>query len=210
MESRFDESQQRLLQTIFERGAENASQALSSWLGRSMRLTVSGFEECELSDATGALGPEDTLVASCSMELRNRLSGELILVFEDRSGLALTDLILGFSPGTASEWGELEQSAALETANIVGCAFLNAIGSHLPHEAGQEPLVPSPPTFRREYAGSLLQFALMDQALDSDRVFLVRTRFTSEESELAWWLLFVPTHDSLNELSRALAPGGSR
>ena len=34
--------------------------------------------------------------------------------------------------GTATEWGELEQSAAMETTNIVGCAYLNALAAHLP------------------------------------------------------------------------------
>ena len=32
-------------------------------------------------------------------------------------------------------WGELEQSAAKETTNIVGCAYVNALAAHLPARA---------------------------------------------------------------------------
>ena len=66
------------------------------------------------------------------MGLTGRLTGQILLVFEDRSGLALADLLLHQPVGTTTAWGELEQSAAKETTNIVGCAYLNALAAHLP------------------------------------------------------------------------------
>lgn len=207
MEPIFSEARTRLLRTVFELGAEHASTALSQWLGRPVRLSISAVEEVELAEAVGSLGPEDAQVAACSMDLVGRLSGELLLIFEDRSGLALTDMILTHPPGTATEWGEIERSAALETANIVGCAFLNSLGTHLPAGTGAPPLVPSPPSFRREFAGSLLEFALMDQAMEADRVLLIRSRFLGESGDLNWWLVFVPRGAALQELSQVLEPG---
>ena len=50
--------------------------------------------------------------------------------------------------GTAREWGELEQSAAMETANIVGCAFLNSLAAHLPG-SGAGARARRPPRLRR-------------------------------------------------------------
>lgn len=206
MQPIFGETQRRLLKAIFERAAENASTALSQWLGKPVSLSISAVDEVELAEAVSSLGPEDLLVAACSMDMVSRLGGELLLVFEDRSGLALTDMILGQPAGKAMDWGEVEQSAALETANIVGCAFLNSLGMHLP-DTGTSPLIPSPPTFRREFVGSLLQFALMDQAMEADRVLLVRSRFAGESGDLNWWLLFVPRGSALTELSEAMQFG---
>jgi chemotaxis protein CheC len=182
------------------------------------------------------------------MGLTGRLSGQLLLVFADTAGLALADLLLNQPIGTTTAWGALEQSAAQETTNIVGCAYLNALAAHLPldraadvvnpattEEGGQvdslaetEPeagagldshgpesttdLVPTPPTFVHEFAGSLLEFALMDQAAALDQVLLIQTQFAAEPPsggldtavDLNWTLLFVPSESSLRVLMSGL------
>jgi chemotaxis protein CheC len=194
---------------IFERGADDASVALSKWLGQTVRLTINEIDEVDLAAASELLGPAEQLVAACAIELSGALTGHLLLVFEDRAGLALADLLLNQPVGTATAWGELEQSAALETANIVACAYLNSLAAHLPlgAEGAVEAalLLPSPPTFRHEFAGSLLQFALMDQAIALDRVLLVKSQFVSGHGELNWSLLFVPSGASLDALASSLA-----
>ena len=192
--------QDRLLRQVFNRGAENASQALSMWLGRAVALDVGSVERVDMSQAVESIGPGESLVAACAMELHGRLGGQLILVFEDKAGLALVDLLLRQPIGTSSAWGDLEQSAAKETANIVGCAYLNALVSHLPGK--DEPLVPGPPSFRHEFAASLVEFALLDQAMISDQVLLINTRFLTDGDTLEWSLIFVPTGDSIEILSK--------
>lgn len=199
----------RLLTAVFERAADGASQALSLWLNRPVHMAVSEVDEVDLADAAEILGPGDTLVAACVLTLSGRLDGQVLLVFEDRAGLALADLLLRKPIGTSTEWGELERSAADETANIVVCALLNSLAAHLPigdASAGSPaPLTPSPPDFRHEFAGSLLEFALMDQAVVSDRVVLARTKFTAEGQDLQWSLLFVPGPDALSQINSALS-----
>ena len=106
------DAHRRLLRMIFDRGAEGASLALSKWLGREVRLAVSDVELVELERAGELLGPPETLVAACAMGLTGRLTGSLLLVFEDRSGLALVDLLLAPADRHDHAWGELEQSAA--------------------------------------------------------------------------------------------------
>ena len=195
------------LRSIFEQGAEDASTALSKWLGRPATLRTSEVDEVDLVEASELLGPADGLVAACSMELAGRISGQLLLVFEDRSGLALADLLLRQPAGTATTWGELEQSAACETANIVGCAYLNSLAAQLPRsdqDAAGATILPSPPSFRHEFAASLLEFAVMEQALKLDRLLLVQARFEAEERTLDWSLLLVPSSDSLEWLALVL------
>ncbi len=181
------------LRSVFDRGAEGASEALSRWLGRPVRLLISAVDRSDLSLAGDLIGPADDLVAACSMGLSGRLDGMLLLVFEDRSGLAIADFLLARPIGSTSEWGELERSAAMETANIVGCAYLNALADAIP-DGEKDGLVPTPPEFRHEFAGSLLEFALMDQAAEQDEILLVRTEFVAgpELPSLRWTLLFVP------------------
>src|SRR4051812_22634757 len=108
MESILTQTQCRLLRMIFGRGAESASQALSKWLGEEVRLSISEVEQVELSEAAEVLGPPETLVAACAMGLSGPLGGQILLIFEDRSGLALVDLLLHQPMGTTTSWGELE------------------------------------------------------------------------------------------------------
>jgi chemotaxis protein CheC len=210
MEPILTDSQRHLLRMIFDRGAENASQALSKWLGQEVRLAISEVELVELERASELLGPEESLVAACTMGLTGRLTGLILLVFEDRSGLALADLLLQQPVGTSTTWDELEQSAAKETTNIVGCAYVNALAAHLPGaeaKAGANELIPTPPTFVREFAGSLLEFALMEQALELDQILLIHTEFAAGRQGLSlnWTLLFVPSRDALHVLAASLA-----
>jgi chemotaxis protein CheC len=202
----------RSMAMIAERGAEGASQVLSRWIGRPVHLGVSEARRVELAEATALLGPEESLVASCAMGLTGRLTGQLLLVFEDRAGLALVDLLLGQPAGTASSWGELERSAALETANIVGCAYLNALSAHLPPPPGASAasageIVPSPPVFRHEFVASLLEFTLMDQALAGDRSLVFWARFAAEVEGggPSWSLVLVPGGESARSLVNALS-----
>lgn len=205
----------RLLLMIAERGAEGASQALARWLGRPVHLTVSEARRVELAEATSLLGPEDELVVSCAMALAGRLNGQLLLVFEDRDGLALVDLLLGQPSGTSTSWGELERSAAEETANIVGCAYLNALAAHLPPPPAGSPteaaaIVPSPPTFRHEFVASLIEFALMDQAIAGGRPLVLWARFGTGGEGPCWSLALVPGGDAaraLDALLTRVAPG---
>ncbi len=155
-------------------------------------------------------------MAACTMGLTGRLTGLILLVFEDRSGLALVDLLMQQPVGTTTTWGELEQSAAKETTNIVGCAYVNALAAHLPgaearSRCGNE-LIPTPPTFVREFAGSLLEFVLMEQALELDQILLIHTEFAVGRQELSlnWTLLFVPSRDALHVLAASLAQLESR
>jgi chemotaxis protein CheC len=218
MQSILSHTQRHLLRMIFDRGAESASQALSKWVGQEVHLVVSEVELVELEQAAELLGPAESLVAACTMGLTGRLTGLILLVFEDTSGLALIDLLTNQPVGTTITWGELEQSAAKETTNIVGCAYVNALATHLPGivlrtsakadatgATGGE-LVPTPPTFVREFAGSLLQFALMEQALELDQILLIHSQFkaVSQGLNLNWTLLFIPSRESLHVLAASL------
>jgi chemotaxis protein CheC len=139
------------------------------------------------------------------MTLEGRWTGKLIIAFEDESGLALVDMLLGRPMGTSTNWGELEESAALETGNILACAYLNSLTAHLParHEMGSE-LLPSPPVLITDFAGSLLEAAFMEQAMVSDQVLLVRTQFCRDETQLRWHLFLIPDPEALVEIKDSL------
>ena len=203
------ERQLEQLYAVIDRGAQQASSALTTWIGRPSLIRVESLDQLPLNEATTVLGESEDPVCFCAMSVTGWLCGQLILAFDDASGLALANLVLHNSAREpeSGEWGEVEQSAAMETANILGCAFLNALASHSAEFIDTEgELIPSPPCFNRDFAESLLQFALMGQAAEHSTVFLTRTRFEVEDTPLNWTLLFVPDGPSLATLHRVL-PG---
>src|SRR5689334_865993 len=141
------------LTRLFQHGSDDASRALSTWLSKPARVSVERVEQLALADATTVLGDEDAPICACSMGLRGRCTGQLILAFDDKSGLELADILLGRRSGASADWGPVEESAALETANIVGCAYLNSLSRDFPDRGSDsQELLPSPPRFTRDFA----------------------------------------------------------
>ena len=91
------------------------------------------------------------------------------------------------------------RSALTETGNILACAYLNAMA----HLVGRD-LMPSPPVLVRDYGASVLQQALMVQAVDGDRVLICRTVFQQEGEPLDWKVLFIPTQVTRQCIAQAL------
>jgi chemotaxis protein CheC len=142
------------------------------------------------------------------MRVSGGVSGQLLLGFDDASGLMLCDALLAREE-RSTEWGELEKSAAMETTNIVGCAFLNSLSNIFPQfTSDQAPStltwIPTPPVFIRDYAAAIMQFALMDQACEFDTILVAQTKFAINDRPIGWRLLLIPDAIVLRQLARIL------
>lgn len=198
-------SQLQRLKAIFASGAEDASRCFSKWLRADIALAIDEVEEFPLAQITEILGSGDDLVSACSIALFGRISGRLLIVFTDDTGLALVDSLMDRPPGTSIVWGEVEQSAVQETANILACAYINSLAVHMPDSEIRGELLPSPPDFVQDYAASLLESLFVGQAVHSDNMIVIRTAFRRDQTEHAWHMLFVPDFESLNCLVDSLS-----
>lgn len=191
---------QKLIPAV-HRGAAECSQAISAWCAAPLTMTVERVGQSTLQQATGLLGNGEAAVCACLMGMQGSCTGQMLLGFEDASGLRLADLILGRPAAATTVWGEVEISAAMETMNIAGSAFLNGMAAELAERSGQPlRLLPTPPVFLRDYAASLLQSAFMNQALSDSLLVYTETRFELCGQPLAWTFLWIPDAESLNEL----------
>ncbi len=195
------------LRSSLHQGSCEASAALARWIGKPSVVEVDALRQLPLQEATGVLAAGEDPICFCSVEMRGILTGEMILAFDDACGLALADLLLGQPLGAASEWSELAISAALETTNILCCAYMNSLARVFQTTEGESELLPSPPRFSRDFAESLLQFALMGQAMESDQVILAETRFEIDATPVNWTLLFIPDAASMQRLPTFLQSG---
>lgn len=198
-------NQLQLLQETFHVAAESASVALENWLSVPALIHVEAVTQCPLSQALQTLGDSSQPIGTCFMNLQGSLQGPMLLAFDDSSGLALADYLLGHPAGTSRTWGEVEISAATESMNIIGSAYISRVAEHLSEKHGQEfNLMPSPPEFSRDYAGALLQSAFMAQITDDSPVIFSQASFELSGKPVKWTFLFIPEPDSFNYLAQIL------
>ncbi len=191
--------------SAFHEGAAEASTALGQWIDKPTLISFDVVEQLPLEEATRVLGSEGEPICFCVAQMTGRLTGQLILAFSDASGLALADLLLDQPCGTSGAWGQMETSAALETANILACAFLNSLYRNFPADpSATSELLPTPPRFSRDYAASLIEFAVMAQVVATDHVLVAQTEFQIDGDPVDWTLLFVPDAESMMTLREAL------
>jgi len=198
------------LTRAFHAGAAAASEAMTKWLATPTSISIDSVDQFPLEQAPTMLGDSGEEICMCLMQLGGELSGPMILAFDDASGLVLADLVLGRPRGTSSGWDGLEKSSAMESMNIVGCAYLNGVAKSLSNdENGSVTLVPAPPIFLRDFAESLLQMAFMEQATEGQYVVFARARFEMRGDPINWTFLLIPDPPSLARLSQLLRNVGS-
>jgi chemotaxis protein CheC len=199
-------AQLEMLGTILHAGAIKASSALARWIQKPAIISVDSVAQIPLAEATGILGDNDEPICFCASQLTGRLTGQLILAFDKASGLTLADLLMDQTPGTASEWDEMATSAALETANIVGCTYLNVLSKSLDDSTDDQSaeILPSSFRFSSDYAESLIQFALIGQITDSPGVLMASAQFRIDGAPVDWTLLLVPDAESMTTLCEIL------
>jgi chemotaxis protein CheC len=196
------------LAAIFHHGAADASIALAKWLGRPAALSVERLETLPIVEAAAVMGSSEALICGCAMRIDGAIGGLLLLAADDDAGLSLADTLLERPAGTSKSWGDLERSAVIETANIVGCAYLNAICAAL-GPAGAEGILPSPPVFLRDFPEAVMEAVLMEQPVLSDIVLLARTEFCIDGTPVGCGLVFLPDAASVGALLPPASDSGA-
>jgi chemotaxis protein CheC len=188
-----------LLHQLFASATHDASAAMCRWTSGLITLSLDEVCELPLEQVCSKLDFGDDLLTMIVLSLPGDIGGELILTFDEENGRQLASSLLGRPVCTTPEWSELEKSALNETGNILGCAYLNALTRLIGLE-----LVPSPPYFIQDYGASVLEQALMAQAMNSDLALICRTAFHRQGEELNWCVFFIPTAGMRRHMEDAL------
>jgi chemotaxis protein CheC len=187
------------LQELLASATHDASAAMCRWTDGIITVTLDEVRQIPLEDAGKELAVGDEMLTMVVMTLDGNLGGSLILMFDDLNGRQLAASLLGRDAGTEPEWSELEKSALMETGNILGCAYVNALTRLIGAD-----LRPSAPCFVQDFAASVLQQALLTQALTGDSLLLCDIGFHRKGGRLDWRVIFVPTPGLQDSLTRSL------
>jgi chemotaxis protein CheC len=187
------------LHELFASATHDASAVMCRWTDGLITVTLDEVQEIPLEQVAPALGIGDELLTMVVLALQGPVGGNMILVFDDQSARQLAASLLGREVGTEPEWTPAEQSALTETGNILGCAYMNALTRLIDTE-----LVPSAPYFLQDFGASVLQQALMAQAMTCDELLICRIGFRCRDRSLDWRVIFVPTQDMQQAMEQAI------
>lgn len=186
-----------------------AAKSLAAWIGREVRLDWAAPEPVAIEAAAELLGTPDSVVAACILDVTGAASGRLVMVADPIAIACFVNGMMGGEPVVTPEqrslatdnphafWDELSRSAALETANIMACAYLNALAAAYQEQglsAAQAQLVPSPPRFVLDYAASLGEFLLAQLPESLEGVTVSKSRMHLDDAPLNdWGLVWIPS-----------------
>ena len=188
-----------LLHELFASATHDASAAMCRWTNGLISVALDEVREVALADLSVELGIGDEMLTMVVLSLQGDVGGNLVLAFDETDGRQLAASLLGREPETDPEWSDLEKSALSETGNILGCAYVNAISRLIGTD-----LSPTAPYFIQDFGASVLQQAVMMQALTSDNLLLCEIRFHRAGEELDWRVVFVPTQGMKLAMERSL------
>ena len=188
-----------VLHELFASATHDASAAMCRWTDGLITVTLDEVRQIALDDLTTALEIGDELLTMVVLSLQGDVGGSLILVFDDVAGRQLAASLLGRAAGTDPQWSDLERSALNETGNILGCAYVNALSRLIGRE-----LSPSVPYFIQDFAASVIEQAVMTQALTGDTLLLCQVGFQWQGKALDWRVVFVPTQGMQDAMQRSL------
>lgn len=188
-----------LLGEFFSAATHHASVAMCQWTNGRVAMSLDEVREAAVEEASTELDVGEELLTMVVLGVQGDLGGQLILAFDDENGRQLAASLLGREVSNSPEWSELDQSAVMETGNILASAYLNELTRLTCRK-----LVPTAPYFVQDFGASVLTQVLAAQAIVTERVLVCRTRFEFNQQHVNWSLFFVPSDELLQAMLAAV------
>jgi chemotaxis protein CheC len=185
------------LQELASVGCGQAISALGKLAGRRIDMDVPeawfGANEGAIANFLGSMGQD---LVAVGVRLEGALTGHLLLALPEGDAERLAAM-LGFP--TTGKWEGMAESALMESGNIVGSAFVSAVGTMV-----GETLLLSVPTFAQGSGR-----ACVERLVDHAGSVAIATRFTCGEAKggaLEGLILVMPEPERIPKLLSHLVP----
>ena len=187
------------LREIGSIGTGNAASALSSMLGRSIRITLPEVRIMGYNEAIDWIGGPEAITAGVLVGLGGQINGIMLAV----QSLDFVNLVLSStlekSIESYEELGELERSALVEIGNIMISTFVNALSGLA--DISVELTVPG---LTVDMQGAILAVPMAAYGGQTDYLMTIGGNFICDGKEVPCRLLLSPDIRSLNFLLRKL------
>lgn len=173
-----------VLKEIANMGAGHAATSLSEMLGVLIEMDVPEIKLVDISKLHRYINGE-TVVPGVVMQMDDMGSekiGYIYLYFPEETVKVIVENILDGD----KEAGMIE-STLMELGNILSSSFCNAVGEFL-----GIPILPTPPTYARDYILSVVEPIIAEFSINSDRVIIFTTELKNREFHIDIPIMLFP------------------
>ena len=198
----YDELNSLQLDTLREVGSigtGKAATALSTMLGREVRITMPEVRIMEYNEAIEWIGGPEEITAGVLVKLRGQFNGIMLSVQQLDFVNLILDHILERKIMEYSELMELENSLLIETGNILISTFIGALS-----DLAELDIRLTVPAFTVDMQGAILAVPMAEYGGQSDYIMTIGGNFICNGKEVPCRLLLSPDVRSLNVLLRKL------
>ncbi|MCP5464149.1 MAG: hypothetical protein H7A33_03900 [Deltaproteobacteria bacterium] len=194
LEENLSGNQTHLLKIVAGHASEDATEMFSKWLRQPVHIKMDRVEFMPFETVCAMMETREENAIGVLMSIDKGIEGMLLFLFSEDMAFKMIDLLTKQKIGTTSELGDLERSALNETANIVGCAYLNSLKKSLSVEC-----IPSTPILIHDMPLAIMNAVLMEQAAFQDESLFINTEFFHDGGKLDFQFFFLPVFESLKE-----------
>ena len=187
------------LREIGSIGTGNAATALSTLLGREVRITLPEVRFMDYNEAIDWMGGPEEVTAGVLVGMSGQMSGILLAVQQLEFINIVLESMLGEPIKEYADLDELRQSTLVEVGNIMISTFINALSGLSDISVNL-----TVPAFAVDMQGAILSVPMAAYGGMSDYLMTIGGNFVCEEEQVPCRLLLSPDLGSLNFLLKKL------
>ena len=188
-----------VLQEIGNIGSGNASAALSNLISKNVEIEMPTVQIVGFQEAIDQAGGAERVVAGVLSRMVGSLEG-MILLFVDRNFInAVISSFLDRKVVNLLNLQEEEISALSEVGNIMGGAYVSAMGQLTGIEAALES-----PVFQVDMIGALMSVPVVEFGEVGDKILYIDKKLKINGQDMNAKLLMIPTIGSLEKMMKKL------
>jgi chemotaxis protein CheC len=184
-----------VLREIGSIGSGNAANALSSMIGRTVRLQVPEVRIMGYDEAIDWIGGPEEITAGVLVKMSGQINGIMLSVQQiDFINLVLENM-LNIKLDDYTKIGELERSTMIEVGNIMISTFINALSS-----LADVNINLTVPAFTIDMQGAIMAVPMAEYGGQSNFIMTIGSDFLCEGKRVPCRLLLSPDLRSLDYL----------
>ena len=199
---RFDELTNLEIDTLREIGSigtGNAATALSTMLGREVRITLPEVRNMGYNEAIEWIGGPEAVTAGVLVRMGGQMNGIMLSVQQLEFINLVLQSMLRLEVKDFMELDELGKSTLVEVGNIIISAFINALSG-----LSGVSIDLTVPAFAVDMQGAILAVPMAEIGNMSDYLMTIGGNFLCDNKQVPCHLLLSPDIRSLNFLLRKL------
>lgn len=189
------EEHQRVINIIFGLSIDYASRALSKTLKTGAKIMMEKTSLTDISKITEQMNDNPQEMSGALVNLGGDVPLKLLFLIPLKGVFNLTDLFMRKPVGTTVEFNEFTESVVQEVGNILASSVSNVMVNDFGSKS-----TPSSPIVLNDFGGTIFSMFVMEEAIITDELLLMETRFEIQKVQLECFLFLLPRADSLETM----------